>query len=146
MNLRSFLYAVLAALLFLGCASAQIFSSVAFSTTTPFTAGNATLPAGKYIIRLTDDPSILEIANPAGSISVLIEVEALDVRSPARRTVVTFNKYGQNLVLKSIAVEGQETGALSSTETAERRHMRRSGKPAKVEIPGTAIKDETSSR
>jgi hypothetical protein len=144
MNMRSLLFVALAVLLLPGFASAQIFNNVEFATTTPFTAGNATVPPGKYIIRLTDDPSMLEIANPQGSISVMVEVS--ETRTPARRTTVTFNKYGDRLVLKSVQVEGQETGALSSTEMVERRHMQRYGKPAKVEIPGTVIKDETRSQ
>ena len=129
-------------LLSLGAASAQIFSSVEFVTTTPFTAGNATVPPGKYIIRLTDDPSMLEIANLASGISVLVEVETMDTYSPAKRTMVTFYKYGDRLVLKSVVIEGQENGVLSSTEMAERSHMRKYGKPTKVEIPGTVVKDD----
>jgi hypothetical protein len=128
-------------LLSLGVASAQIFSNVEFVTTAPFTAGNATVPAGRYVIRLTDDPSMLEIANPEGTISVLVEVEPLDTYSLAKRTVVTFNKYGERLVFKSVAVEGQENGVLSSTEMAERSHMRKYGRPTKVTIPGTLAKD-----
>ncbi len=144
--MRSLLYVALSGLLLLGSAFAQIFSSVEFATTTPFTVGNATVPPGKYIIRLTDDPSMLEIANLAGTISVLIEVETLDASSPAKRTLVTFNKYGERLVLKSVVVEGQETGALSSTEMAERRHMRSYGRPTRVEIPGTVVKDKDEAR
>ncbi len=142
MGMRSLFKGVLLGLLFLGTAPAQIFSSVEFVTTTPFTAGNATVPAGKYVIRLTDDPSMLEISNLGGTISVLIEVEPMDAHSAVKRTVVTFNKYGERLVLKSVVVEGQESGVLSSTEMAERRHMRSYGKPTKVEMPGTVVKDE----
>ena len=140
--MRSLLYVASMVLLCLGSASAQIFSSVEFATTTPFIAGNATVPPGKYIIRLTDDPSMLEIVNSAAAVSVLIEVEPLSTYYPAKRTVVTFNKYGERLVLKSVLVEGQETGVLSSTEMAERRHMRSYGKPTRVEIPVTVVKDE----
>jgi hypothetical protein len=139
--MRSLSKGALLGLLCLGTASAQIFSSVEFATTTPFTVGNATVPPGKYIIRLTDDPSMLEIANLGGAISVLIEVEPLITYSPAKRTMITFNKYGERLVLKSVVVEGQESGALSSTEMAERRHMRSYGKATRVEIPGTVVKD-----
>lgn len=85
---------------------------------------------------------MLEIANPASSVFVLIEVEPLDTYSAAKRTVVTFFKYGDRLVLKSVVIEGQQNGVLSSTEMAERSHMRKYGKPTKVEIPGTVVKDD----
>ena len=133
--MKTLLSAASLLLLCFSLAPAQIFSSVEFNSNTPFVAGNATLPPGTYIIRLTDDPSMLEIANPPGSISVLIEVEPFSTYSPAKRTAVIFNKYGEHLVLKSVTVQGQENGALSSTEMAERRHMQSHGKPTRVEVP-----------
>jgi hypothetical protein len=140
-HMRTIVLGSILFLLSLGAASAQIFSNVEFVTTTPFTAGNATVPAGRYIVRLTDDPSMLEIANPSGTISVLIEVEPMETYGTAKRTVITFNKYGERLVFKSVVVEGQENGVLSSTEMAERGHMRKYGKATKVQIPGTLAKD-----
>ena len=80
------------ALLVLGVASAQIFSNVAFTSTSPFVVGNATLPAGKYVIRLTDDTSMLEVSNESGSVSVLVEVEPLESLVPPKRTEVVFAK------------------------------------------------------
>ncbi len=129
------------ALLVVGVASAQIFSDVAFTSTSPFIVGNATLPAGKYAIRLTDDTSMLEISNASGSISVLVEVEPIESLMPAKKTAVVFAKYGNKLVLKSVVIQGQANGALSSTEMAARRQMKAFGKPTKVEVPAAVTKN-----
>jgi hypothetical protein len=137
--MRQLLLAVFA-LLGLGVASAQIFQSVAFTAPGSFVVGNATVPGGKYVIRLTDDSSMLELANDSDSISVLFEVETIDARTASKSTEIVFNKYGNKLVLKSIYVRGEESGALSSTEMAERHHMK-AGKPTKVTIPATLVKE-----
>jgi hypothetical protein len=127
-------------LLGLGLASAQVFSDLDFTAPSSFVVGNATLPAGKYVIRLSDDPSLMEIANESGSISVLFEVEPLDTVMAAKSTEIEFNKYGSKLVLKSIRIQGTSSGAMSSTEMAERRHMKL-GKATKVVVPASIRKD-----
>ena len=127
-------------LLALGVASAQIISPVDFSMDTSFTVGNTTLPAGTYEIVPTDNEGILEVRGAKGVPSVFFEVEPLESLAPFTKTEITFNRYGRNLVLKSIMVEGETSGATSIAQHVERQHRKASGKPTKVTRPATKKK------
>src|SRR5437899_1615702 len=91
-------------LMSLGIISAQEFN-LKFTSKTPFSVGNGSLPAGTYQIRPVDeDNTTFECAAVSGSPSVLFEADALE--TIPTKTEVTFRKYGDKLVLKNMSLEG----------------------------------------
>ena len=77
-------------------ASAQIDSPLKFTTTFPFTVGQATVPAGTYTIRQDDDnPQMLELTG--GRVGVFFETNKADGRHLAPRARV-FKRYGYTYV------------------------------------------------
>jgi hypothetical protein len=100
-------------------ASAQISERVDFTTSFPFTVGDATVPAGSYTITPDDmAPQLLRLTGAHGS--VLFQTQ--DASAPARpsKTEVVFKRYGGAYVLKSIWIEGSDTGAETLTVQGER--------------------------
>src|SRR5215472_8372956 len=86
-----------------GVAKGQITNAVDFKAPSSFVAGEATLPAGSYSARpWSEDPSVLEIANAAGTHSILVDTESTSSEMPAKATGVVFAKYGNLLVMKQI--------------------------------------------
>jgi hypothetical protein len=128
--MRSLLRAIgiaLGALIFVSVqnASAQITDSVDFATSFPFTIGNATVPAGSYTITADDDNAqILELTGP--HTSVLFEVDDAHPRETPSKTEVVFNRYGNTYVLKTIWVEGSDSGAETTQAEAELHAAKRS--------------------
>jgi hypothetical protein len=133
-------FALCFGLVALGAAWAQIISPVDFSMDTSFAVGNTNLPAGKYEIIPTDELSVLELRGVKGTPSVFFDVEPLESLTPFKKTELVFNRYGDKLVLKSIMVEGETTGATSITGTLEKRHRKAFGAPTKVTRPATKRK------
>ena len=115
---------LVAAALSVGVAKAQITHDIHFTAPSSFVAGEATLPAGKYVIRLvsvTGDKGALEIASTSGSHSVIVDVESSSSETPAKSTGVIFSKYGNSLVLSEIVLANQKTGYSISSKHAEKR-------------------------
>ena len=105
-------------------ASAQITNAVEFTTTFPFTVGQATVPAGSYTIRPDDDnPAVFELTGSHES--VLFEANSAQARETPSKTEVVFRRYGEGYVLKNIWVEGSEIGAEATTVEAERHVAKR---------------------
>lgn len=136
--MRSLLRAIgiaLGALILVGVqnASAQITDAVEFVTSFPFTIGNATVPAGSYTIRADDDnPRILELTGP--NTSVLFQVDDAHPRETPSKTEVVFNRYGNTYVLKTIWVEGSDSGAESIQAEAEMHAVKRSSAKSEQRI------------
>ena len=133
--MKSILLLMSLALLAAGIASAQIISPVTFTMDSSFEVGNSTFPAGNYEISPTDDPSLLELRSANGSHALMFEITPLDSVTPFKQTELVFNKYGNNMVLKSIKVEDETVGATTLTSLLERRHVKTFGKPTKVSRP-----------
>jgi hypothetical protein len=109
-------------------ASAQITDSVEFTTSFPFTVGNARVPAGSYTIAPDfDDPSIFQLTG--AHTAVLFQTDTAQAPTTPSKTEVVFTRYGDGYVLKDIWMEGDSVGAESRTAEAE-KHMATS--------PGTA--------
>jgi hypothetical protein len=93
--------------------AAQINNGVNFTTSFPFYAGNAKMPAGSYKITQSDldmDASILQIQSNDGVHSALVEFIPTQSAQPHPHSDVTFHKYGDTEYLNRIWVEGQEYG------------------------------------
>ena len=100
--------------------AAQIADGVDFTTSFPFYAGNARMPAGSYKITQSDmDESILQIQSKDGVHSALIEFIPTHSAQPHLQSDVTFHKYGDTEYLNRIWVEGQEYGMKVDPTKAE---------------------------
>ena len=100
--------------------AAQIVNGVDFTTSFPFYAGNAKMPAGSYKITQSDiDASILQIQSKDGVHSALVEVIPTHSAQPHPHSDVTFHKYGDIEYLNRIWVEGQEYGMKVDPTKAE---------------------------
>ena len=100
--------------------AAQIDNGVDFTTTFPFYAGNAKLPAGSYKITQSDiSASILRIQSDDGLHAALVDIMPTQSAQPHPHSNVTFNKYGDTEYLNRIWVEGQEYGMKVDPTKAE---------------------------
>jgi hypothetical protein len=105
-------------------ASAQVTDAVKFKTSFPFTVGNATMPAGSYMIRPDDsDPLVLQLIGPRGS--VFFETENATPRETPAKSEVVFKRYGDGYVLKDIWVAGPTEGAEVVAGHGERHAAKR---------------------
>lgn len=102
-------------------ASALITNTVEFTTSFPFTVGQATVPAGSYTIRPDDDNPRFLLLTGANA-SVLFETRDTEARERPSKTEVVFKRYGDGYVLKDIWMEGSYNGAESTAAEGE-RHM-----------------------
>ena len=100
--------------------AAQIDNGVNFTTSFPFYAGNAKMPAGSYKITQSDtDESVLQIQSTDGLHSALVEFIPTQSAQPHPHSDVTFHKYGDTEYLNRIWVEGQEYGMKVDPTKAE---------------------------
>src|ERR1700740_2006115 len=91
--------------------AAQIDNSLNFTTSFPFYAGNAKMPAGTYRVTPTDiDSSVLQIQSTNGAYSAFVEFTPTHAEQPHAQTDVTFHKYGDTDYLNRIWVDGQKYG------------------------------------
>jgi hypothetical protein len=91
--------------------AAQIDNGVDFTTTFPFYAGNAKMPAGSYKITQSDiDASILRIQSDDGLHTAFVDIIPTQSVQTHPHSDVTFHKYGDTEYLNQIWVEGQEYG------------------------------------
>jgi hypothetical protein len=101
--------------------AAQIDNGVDFTTSFPFYAGNAKLPAGHYKVTQPDaNADLLMVESINGAHSVFVEFVPTQSAQPHRRSDVTFQKYGDTDYLNRVWIEGQNYGikiAPSKVET-----------------------------
>jgi hypothetical protein len=119
-------------LLTIGIASAQQ-PLLNFTSKTPFSIGNAKLPAGTYQLSGTgQDLMTFECTNPSTRASVLFEADATD--TTPKTSSVTFAKYGDLLVLKSFDTAGSQ-GFFIPLSLPEKQVKKAGAKPTKVTTP-----------
>src|ERR1700735_2609624 len=74
--------------------AAQIDKGVDFTTTFPFYAGNAKMPAGSYKVTPSDiDSSVLQVQSSDGAHSALVDVILTQAGQPHSESDVIFHKY-----------------------------------------------------
>jgi len=113
---------------------AQTTNSIEFKVSSPFVAGNAKLPAGTYTIRQdADDQLEWEISNDTKAISAFLPTDPVSMTSPNQKTEVTFQKYGNTLVLKEIWITGLSNGFSVQSSYAEKKAAK-AGSPTKVPV------------
>jgi hypothetical protein len=100
--------------------AAQIDNGVDFTTSFPFYAGNAKMPAGSYKITHSDmDENILQIQSNDGAHSAVVEFIPTHSAQPHPHSDITFHKYGDTEYLNRIWVEGQKYGMKVDPTKAE---------------------------
>jgi hypothetical protein len=100
--------------------SAQVENGVRFTTSFPFYAGNAEMPAGSYKITQSDmDQNELKIQSNDGMHSALLEFIPTHSSQPHPHSDVTFHKYGNTEYLNRIWVRNQEYGMKLDPTKAE---------------------------
>ena len=128
---------VLTGLSFVSSVWAQAGNAIEFKVTSSFVAGDAKLPAGTYTIR-QDLDSQLEwvISNDSKGFSAFLPTDPLSPTTTNQKTEVTFQKYGNTLVLKEIWIPGLSTGFSVQTSYAEKKAAK-AGSPTKVSVAAT---------
>jgi len=115
--------AVAAAALALGSALpalAQIDTGLGFTTSHPFYAGEAKLPAGSYSITQPDmDASELFIQSADGKHSAFVAFIPMHAEKPHKHSDVTFEKYDDVAYLNRVWVVGQRYGMKVEPSKAE---------------------------
>jgi hypothetical protein len=100
--------------------AAQIINGVDFTTSFPFYAGNAKMPAGSYKITPSDvDANVLQIQSNDGMHSAFVDIIPMQSMQPHSHSDVTFHKYGDTEYLNQIWVEGQQYGMQVDPTKAE---------------------------
>jgi hypothetical protein len=128
---------VLMGLSFVSSAGAQAGNAIEFKVTSSFVAGEAKLPAGTYTIRQDPDNQLeLEISNDAKAYSGFLPTDALSPTTPNQKNEVTFQKYGNTLVLKEVWIAGLSNGFSVQTSYAEKKAAK-VGSPTKVAVAAT---------
>jgi hypothetical protein len=103
------LFAGLLAVLCAIPARAQIANQVKFEAPFAFYAGNALMPAGSYTVRPDDtDDDLIVIQSADDSHAAFLECMPRSKNTPAKKTEVTFKKYGDSEFLSRVSIEGQE--------------------------------------
>jgi len=119
-------------LLSVGIASAQQ-QLITFTSKSPFTLGNAKLPAGTYqIAGVGPELMTFECTNSSTRTSVMFEADATDT-TPSTSSV-TFAKYGDQLVLKSFNAAGSQ-GFFIPLSLPEKQAKKSGAKPTKMTTP-----------
>jgi hypothetical protein len=87
--------------------------NVSFTAPMPFYAADTKMPAGAYHIKqnVGVDSSMLVVKADRGKHEVLVPFEAIESPKPVKNIDVTFNKYGNDEYLNSIAY-----GSISNTQ------------------------------
>jgi hypothetical protein len=93
-------------------AVAQIANGVDFTTSFPFCAGNAKMPAGAYTITqpADEDNTVFLIQSKDGSHVALLDIAPTQAANPHSKTDISFNKYGGTEYLSQVWVGGQSYG------------------------------------
>src|ERR1700756_3203178 len=114
---------VLAVTIYPAKAHAQIIGNLEVTIPFQFHAGNAKLPAGKYIIHMLDnsDLTVMEITSADGSTSALFEVQDAEANSTPAKSELVFNKYGNRYFLAKVFDEGNANGSEVSKSSYEKR-------------------------
>jgi len=104
-------------------AQAQVVGKLEADIPFQFYAGNAKLPAGKYILHMLDnsDQRIMEISTADGSTSALFEVEDAEANSAPPKSELIFNKYGNRYFLARVFDEGNPDGSRVPESQYEKR-------------------------
>jgi hypothetical protein len=103
--------------------AAQVSNGVKFTAPFPFYVGDKQLPSGSYSLTQPEDLNfqVAIIRSEDGSHSAIIDVNSTDsLETPSKSTVI-FKKYGNDLYLNRVIVEGEDTGMVAVRTKAEKK-------------------------
>jgi hypothetical protein len=117
-------------------AAAQIVGDLQVSIPFQFYAGNAKLPAGKYVVRVLDnsDLKVMEISSADRSTAALFEVQDVEANSAPRKSELIFNKYGNRYFLTEIFDEGNPDGS-RVPESQYKKRVGQAAEEAQTHVP-----------
>ncbi len=112
-------------------AHAQITNAIEASVTYPFVVGNTTLPAGRYIFRMSQatDLQAMTITNAVADTSVEITVRQSDNSDTPKHNELVFNRYGDKEFLTKIYEAGASTGIAVDQSPQEARLQKQGQHP-----------------
>jgi hypothetical protein len=132
---RSFILAALFGTLAAVGARAQGGPALTFKASGPFIAGDAKFPAGTYTIRQEpESDQEWEISSDSKPLSAFLASYQGDPITPNQKVEVTFQKYGNTLILKGFAIPGLPKSFVLEESYAEKKAAK-TGKPTKVTAP-----------
>jgi hypothetical protein len=109
-------------------APAQIIDGLDFTTSFPFYAGNARMPAGSYVVTQSGvDGEILLIESTDHSHSAFIDFTPTYATTEHAKSAVTFHTYRNTEYLNRLWVAGQEYGLRIEPTRAEEKMAAASG-------------------
>jgi hypothetical protein len=109
--------------LFVGTVQAQTGSRIDVNIPFNFTAGESSLPAGSYSVKLISENMLL-VRSTDGKKNVLLlarQSEPLRTEKPSR---IIFNRYGDRYFLSQAWVDGEGVGTHLNPSRAERQLVR----------------------
>jgi hypothetical protein len=117
----------------------QVTSPITFKAPEKFICDNTTLPPGTYRIspEAMTEPNIFELSSTNGDHSVLFEARPTISPTPVTKTEVEFWKYGNELMLKSFFINGNQTGATVTESLREKMAKKAGTKPVKQRVEAT---------
>jgi hypothetical protein len=135
-QLLSFLILICALTIHPVKAHAQIIGELEVNVPFQFYAGNAKLPAGKYILHMLDnsDLEFMEISTANGSTSALFQVEDAEANSAPSKSELIFDKYGDRYFLARVFDEGNPDGSKVPESQYEKR-VSRAATEAQEHVP-----------
>ena len=95
-------------------AQAQLADSMTFRTTFPFIVGNATMPAGAYTIRRTDESQGLYLVSGPRSVFLVANPTSRPPSIDPAKDEVIFQKFGDQFVMSEVWEGDDSTGIVST--------------------------------
>lgn len=95
-------------------AQAQLAEYMTFRTTFPFVIGNATLPAGAYTIRRTEDSQGVYMVSGPGSVFLVANPTSHPPSIDPAKDEVIFQKFGDQFVMSEVWEGDESTGIVST--------------------------------
>src|SRR5579863_664506 len=98
------LFALLALIIGVFAASAQITTQIVFRMSRPFVVGNTTFPEGNFVIREVPGAAklTLEFSNPRGGASTKVEAVSIPADNTIHAAEIAFNKYSNLMALSQV--------------------------------------------
>jgi hypothetical protein len=132
---RSFIVAVLFGTLVAVGARAQGGPALTFKVSGPFIAGDTKFPAGTYTIRQEpESDEEWDISSDSKALSAFLATYQGDPIASNQKVEVTFQKYGNTLILKGFAIPGLPKNFVVQESYAEKKAAK-TGNPTKVTAP-----------
>ncbi len=138
--MKRLLFAIAGMLLIgLGIAPAQVIVPIHFTADSPFYVGKTLLSAGTYQISPIDRTDVFEIRGLTSQTGCFFTTMPKRNATPANFSSVTFDKYGETLILKTVTEEGEPDAVTLYPSPLEKSKMKEFGSAAEVVIPAIRV-------